>query len=131
MNKCKVMRDFFAAVEANDQTRIMSFFTEESVFDNVPMGVAKGLEEIWAVFAPMFQQATAVDWQIARLEQAPSGTVYSERNDRFRLAGEGEAAHWAEFRCSGIHEINDDGKITFWRDYFDLQQGLESMPSAA
>jgi len=124
------MRDFFAAVEANDQARIMSFFTEDSVFENVPIGVAEGVDEIWAVLAPMFQQATAVDWQIERLEQAPSGTVYSERNDRFRLAGEGESAHWAEFHCSGIHQINDDGKIIFWRDYFDLQQCLATMPSA-
>lgn len=127
MNKLDTMRAFFVAVEANDKERIMSFFTEQSVFDNVPMGTAKGLEAIWGVFEPMHKLASAIEWQIERLEQSPGGTIFSERNDRFRLAGEGESAHWAEFRCSGIHEIDDAGKITFWRDYFDMQTCMATM----
>lgn len=81
------------------------------------------LEAIWALLAPVHDIATAVDWQIHRLEEAPSGTIYSERSDRYQLLGQ-----WAVFRVLGFHEVNDDGKITLWRDYSDLQQGLATMP---
>lgn len=122
MNKLDVMQACLDAINANDKDRIMSFFTEQSVFDNVPMGPVTGRSGIWEVFAQVHDIATEVNWEIHRLEQAPSGTIYSERTDRYKLNG-----NWAEFRCAGIHEIDDDGKITLWRDYFDLQQSIATM----
>lgn len=123
MSKIEIMKAFLAAINANDKERILSFFTDESVFDNVALGPVTGLEAIWAQLAPVHDIATAVDWQIHRLEQAPSGTLYTERSDRYQIRGQ-----WAVFRCAGIHEINADGKFTLWRDYFDLQQSLATMP---
>ncbi len=111
-----------AAINANDKDRILSFFDADSVFDNVPMGAVQGPDAIWQVFATIHDKASAVNWEIHRLEQAASGTVYSERSDRYLLDGQ-----WAEFRCAGIHEVGDNGKIRLWRDYFDLQQCLATM----
>jgi len=123
MSKLETIKAFLEAINANDKDRILSFFTEESVFDNVPLGPVTGPEAIWAQLAPIHDVATAVDWEIHRLEEARSGTIYSERSDRYQVQGQ-----WAVFRCSGIHEVNDEGKITLWRDYFDLQQCLATMP---
>lgn len=122
MSNLEVIKAFFKAIEANDKTHILSFFSDDAVFDNVPMGPVTGIEAIWDVLAPVHDIATAIDWEIHRLEEAPSGTVYSERSDRYKLHDK-----WAEFRCSGIHEVNQAGKITLWRDYFDLQQSLATM----
>jgi limonene-1,2-epoxide hydrolase len=123
MSNVDTIRAFLEAINANDKSRILGFFTETSVFDNVPIGSVEGPGAIWEVLAKIHDAATAVDWQAHRLEEAPSGTVYSERTDRYLLQGQ-----WAEFRCAGIHEVNVDGKITLWRDYFDLQQCLSTMP---
>ncbi|MBT4522304.1 MAG: SnoaL-like domain-containing protein [Halieaceae bacterium] len=123
MSNLDVINAFLEAINANDKDRIMSFFTEDSVFDNVPMGPVTGLAAIWEVLAMVHDIATGVDWKIHRLEQGPSGTVYSERTDRYEINGQ-----WAEFRCAGIHEIDANGKIVLWRDYFDKEQGLATMP---
>lgn len=123
MSNLQTIPDFFKAIEANNKEEILSFFTEESVFDNVPMGPVIGLDAIWKVLATVHEQATDIQWEIHRLEEGASGTVYSERTDRYLLQGQ-----WAEFRCAGIHEVSEDGKILLWRDYFDLQQSLVSMP---
>lgn len=123
MSNLDVIKACLAAFNANDKERILSFFCEQSVFENVPMGAVTGLEAIWEMLAPVHDIATAIDWEIHRLEEGPSGTVYSERSDRYQLQGQ-----WAEFKCSGIHEVNAEGKIILWRDYFDLQQCLATMP---
>lgn len=50
------------------------------------------------------------------LSQLESGRrVANERIDRFRI-GEG----WLELPVAGFFEVDDDGLITLWRDYFDL-----------
>lgn len=124
MNHVETIRAFLAAINSNNREAILSFFCQDSIFDNVPMGVVKGPEAIWSVLAPIHDKATAINWEVHRLEEGPSGTVYSERTDRYQLKGQ-----WAEFRCAGIHEVNAQGKIILWRDYFDLQQCLATLPS--
>ena len=41
--------------------------------------------------------------------------VANERVDKFKI-GDG----WLELPVAGFFEVDDDGKITLWRDYFDL-----------
>jgi limonene-1,2-epoxide hydrolase len=50
------------------------------------------------------------------------GTVLNERTDRFRLAD----GRWVELRVMGVFEVLD-GKITAWRDYFDLGQWMAQL----
>ena len=40
--------------------------------------------------------------------------VLNERTDRF-----GKGDQWADLPVAGVFEVHD-GKITLWRDYFDL-----------
>lgn len=125
MSAKDVVRACIDAINANDKARILSFFSEQSIFDNVPIGAVQGPAAIWAVLENIHSQASAVAWEVHRIEQGPSGTVYTERTDRYQLAGQ-----WAAFRCAGIHEVNAEGKITLWRDYFDLASCLATMPGA-
>ena len=50
-----------------------------------------------------------------------AGAVYTERTDRFNIRD-----IWREVKVMGIFEL-DNGKITGWRDYFDLQQVMAAM----
>jgi len=42
--------------------------------------------------------------------------VMNERSDRFRV---GDA--WIDLPVAGVFEVGGDGRITLWRDYFDLK----------
>jgi limonene-1,2-epoxide hydrolase len=58
--------------------------------------------------------ASEVDWVILRQHEF-GNVVFNERIDRFRI-GDG----WLELPLAGVFEVDDDGLITLWRDYFDL-----------
>ena len=48
---------------------------------------------------------------------AAGNLVLNERSDRFR-AGD----VWLDLPVAGVFEVGDDGRITLWRDYFDMGQ---------
>jgi len=52
--------------------------------------------------------------------------VMNERNDRFEVNG-----GWIDLPVAGIFEVNDDGLITLWRDYFDLPTLMNQMQELA
>lgn len=41
--------------------------------------------------------------------------MFNERLDRFRIGG-----GWLELPVAGVFEVDGDGAITLWRDYFDM-----------
>ena len=50
--------------------------------------------------------------------------MFIERLDRHRLADK-----WVELPVTGVLEVHD-GKITYWRDYFDAATILSHWPTA-
>ena len=54
---------------------------------------------------------------------ANGNVVLTERIDSFFFPGNTHRPA----RSSGTFEVNDDGKITHWRDYFDMNQFLSQM----
>lgn len=113
-----------SAIESRDRSHVLDFFTEESVYHNMPMEPCRGLEAIWIELAQVLDLADAVDWQVHAIAGTGDGRVLTERTDRFRVNG-----HWAEFQVMGIFEVRG-GKVMHWRDYFDLQQGLSALAGA-
>ncbi len=92
---------------------LLSFFEEDSIFDNIPLEPARGPEEIWKY---LDLNASRVDWVIHSLAETDEGLVLSERTDRFLIDG-----NWVEYPVMGSMQIAN-GKILIWRDYFDLAQ---------
>jgi limonene-1,2-epoxide hydrolase len=87
------------------------------------MGVMNGHDEVRAMLTPFLAAAERVAWEV--LEQVESGdTVMNERVDRFWLAG----GHAIELRVAGVFKVRD-GKVAVWRDYFDLAEFNNQMPS--
>jgi limonene-1,2-epoxide hydrolase len=54
--------------------------------------------------------------------ESPRGAVLNERTDRFKLD-----ERWIELPVMGVFELRG-GKISAWRDYFDLQMWMKQMP---
>ena len=119
----RIVRDFIEACSANEIDKILAFFDADCVYHNIPVAPVKGIEAIRGVLEGFLRLASKVDWQVRNIADAGAGTVLTERLDRF-LMGE----KWVELPVMGAFEVRN-GKITAWRDYFDLNQFQKQVPS--
>jgi limonene-1,2-epoxide hydrolase len=111
------------ANEARDIDAILRALTDDIVYENVPMSVMHGHDEVRAMVGPFAEMAERVEWEV--LEQVEQGdTVMNERVDRFWLEG----GHTIELRVAGMFKVRD-GKVSVWRDYFDLGEFNSQMPT--
>jgi len=112
------------ANEARDVDAILALLTDDVLYENVPMSVMHGHDEVRALLGPFVEGATKVAWEV--LHQVEQGdVVMNERVDRFWL-GDGSLI---EIRVAGLFEVRD-GKVAVWRDYFDLAAFNAQMPGA-
>jgi limonene-1,2-epoxide hydrolase len=110
----QVVNDFISAINKQDLDAALGFVAEDCYYDNVPMGDTRGREKMRKILASVFGGGTPVVFEIHR-QAATGNIVMNERTDSFTLAGRPVA-----LPVAGVFEVND-GKITFWRDYFDQQ----------
>lgn len=114
MTPAEIVTEFIRAIERKDVAAAGDFVSENISYENMPMAPIVGREGMMATLESFLAPAQTVDWQI--LEQWEVGrTVINERIDRFEI-GDG----WLELPLAGIFEVNDDDKISLWRDYFDM-----------
>ena len=110
------------ANEARDVDALLALLSDDIVYENVPMNVMNGHDEIRAMLGPFLGSAERVAWEV--LEQVETGdVVMNERVDRFWLPGD----HKVELRVAGVFKVKGD-KVTLWRDYFDLAEFTAQMP---
>jgi limonene-1,2-epoxide hydrolase len=110
------------ANEDKDVDALLTLLSDDVAYENVPMGVMNGHDEVRAMLGPFLGSAEKIAWEV--LEQVESGdVVMNERVDRFWLQG----GHKIELRVAGVFKVKD-GKITVWRDYFDLAAFNQQMP---
>ena len=121
----EAVRSFIAAWQRNDLDEIMSFFAEDCVYHNIPIEPAQGLEATRVMLKGFSSMATQVQWVLHQIAETEAGVVLTERTDRFEIAG-----RWIELPVMGSFELRG-GKITAWRDYFDLAQFQRQLPAAA
>jgi limonene-1,2-epoxide hydrolase len=117
------VRAFIAAWKRNDLEEIMSFFAEDCVYHNMPVAEVRGLEATRAVIKSFSGMATRVEWVLHQIAETDAGVVLTERTDRFEIGG-----RWVELPVMGSFELAG-GKISAWRDYFDLAQFQRQLPA--
>jgi limonene-1,2-epoxide hydrolase len=111
----KVVNDLFAAWARLDLDGIMSYFAEDAVWDNVPMSPAKGKAAIREMTAGFVKDASGFNAKVLRSAHV-GNTVFNERVDTLKMKN-GKSA---EVPVAGVFELDDNGKIILWRDFFDL-----------
>ena len=77
---------------------------------------------IRGVIEMFMKDPSAVTFEVHHQAESAGGVVLNERTDTFRI---GE--HSITLRVMGVFELTD-GKITAWRDYFDMNQYLSQLP---
>ena len=111
----EIIRSFCDKWANGDVQEIISYFDKNAIYHNIPMTPANGLDEIRSFIEGFFSTAESIDFEI--LHQVASGdTVMNERIDTLVI---GDVT--TKLPVAGIFKVHD-GKITEWRDYFDMGQ---------
>jgi limonene-1,2-epoxide hydrolase len=123
MTPAETVRQFLKAMEALDYDTGLKLVSADCAYTNPPpLGTVHGPAGIRAVLEPFFAPTLRNDFKLLR--QAVQGsTVFMERLDRHQLADT-----WVELPVTGVFEVQD-GKITYWRDYFDAATILSQWPA--
>lgn len=122
MSPLETVNAFIAAIERNDLDSALALVAPDCEYDNVPMMKVHGPEAMRGILGPMFARCHEISWPIHR-QSASGNVVFNERTDKFRMDH-----GWVELPVNGVWEVVD-GKITLWRDYFDLQSYLKQFPA--
>jgi limonene-1,2-epoxide hydrolase len=109
----QVVRDFCAAVSQRDADVLRPFFSDDVVYHNIPMDPAEGIEATMATLNMFLGICEALEFEVHHLASDGS-TVLTERTDTFTMSGK-----TAPLPVMGAFHVVD-GKITAWRDYFDM-----------
>lgn len=115
MTPDEVVTALVHACEARDLDAVTALVTDDIEYDNVPIGKVFGPEGVRTVLSGgVTEAASEVQWIVHR--QVTSGsTVMNERTDRFLVGG-----RWIEIPIAAVFEVRD-GRVSLWRDYFDLE----------
>jgi limonene-1,2-epoxide hydrolase len=109
----EVVRAELDAWSRLDADEIMSHFTNDAVWDNVPIGASSGHEELRKAVEGWLSHITSFDAEILNLS-VTGQVVLTERVDHVVMDGRPVDA-----RVMGAFETTGD-KISAWRDYFDM-----------
>jgi limonene-1,2-epoxide hydrolase len=111
----QVVRDFCTAASQRDPEVLRAFLAEDIVYHNIPMEPAEGIDATMAVLNMFMGICEGLEFEIHHLASDGS-TVLTERTDTFTMNGKS-----APLPVMGAFHVVD-GKITAWRDYFDMAQ---------
>ncbi len=114
MSPAETVAAFIAAIEAKDVDAAVALAAADISYENMPTDPIVGHEGLARTLHSFLAPASTVEWRILK-QWTFERTVINERLDRFQI-GDG----WLELPIAGIFEIDDDGKISLWRDYFDM-----------
>lgn len=110
-----ITQDFIEAWNALDVDRLMTFFTDDAEYANVPMGPPNvGKDAIRTFIDGFVAMTTEIHFVVHHQVESDDGIVMNERTDTLVMNG-----NRVELPVMGVFEF-EGGKIKAWRDYFDM-----------
>ena len=120
MRPAELVTAFIEAIERKDVAAATAMVADDVSYENTPIGPIVGPDAMAQTLDGFLAPASEVEWQILRQVEV-GDVVFNERLDRFKIGDS-----WLELPIAGVFEVAD-GKITLWRDYFDLNTYLTQM----
>ena len=111
----EIVESFFRALEANDLDRAFAYLADDVVYQNVPFPADRGKAQVLRTFKLLQRFVTGFEVRVRNIA-VRDGVVLTERTDI--LSG---PLVYLDLWVCGTFEVRD-GKITLWRDYFDLAE---------
>jgi limonene-1,2-epoxide hydrolase len=124
MEPAETVGAFIRALEKKEIGAALGLLAEEVVYHNIPLDPVVGRRAVGEFLEAFLGPAQEVEW-VVHHQATLGGVVLNERTDRFLLAG-----RWVEIPVAGVWEVSG-GRISHWRDYFDLQMVTAAMAPPA
>ncbi len=115
MTPQQTVEAFIAHWNACDIDAMLALCAEGIVYHNIPMEPVVGTAQMRAMVEGFLGDIAKCDWQTHAIA-ANGNAVLTERTDIFHFKDGRKAA----IRVMGTFEVDDTGRITAWRDYFDM-----------
>ncbi len=110
------------ACESRDLDAVCALIAEDIEYDNVPIGKVYGHVGVRRVLGGgVTASASEVEW-VVKHQVEQGAIVMNERVDRFLVDDT-----WVEIPIAAVFEVRD-GKVSLWRDYFDLESYRKQRP---
>lgn len=120
-NVAKV-REFIDSWEALDCDHAMRCLSNDIVYINQPLDPVVGQKDVRQIVDGIMKLSKRVHWELRNCF-GKGNVVVSERLDLWDFDGNG----WGlALPCIGMFDLNDEGLISGWRDYFDNQMWFEN-----
>lgn len=113
---------FMQDLTTNDADRLINYFAEDGMYQNMPLAPAYGREAVHATLAGLFGVMSIDAVETFHIASA-NGFVYTERVDVLTALPTGKTY---PLGILGVFQLRD-GKIVGWRDYFDLREFEEAV----
>jgi limonene-1,2-epoxide hydrolase len=124
MTPAETVDEFIRRITSDDLEGALELCADDIEYDNVPMPTLHGKDAAREFLSQMTGEGVRIAWTVHR--QATDGdVVLNERTDEFWF-GEVHIA----LPVAGVFEVHD-GRITLWRDYFDLRTFETQMAGGA
>lgn len=120
MENIEVIRSFVAAWSRLDASELAGYFTESGAYHNMPMQPIVGKENVEEFIKNFIAPWTETQWEIISIV-SQGDTVFCERLDKTK-----SSAGDVDLPCCGVFEM-ENGKISVWRDYFDMNTYVNAM----
>jgi limonene-1,2-epoxide hydrolase len=121
VNAESVVDEFIAAVERINIDEAASYLADDVSYENMPVQPVKGKDDVCNIMKGFLAASTEVEWRVLR-QHSVDNVVFNERLDRFKMNG-----GWLELPVAGVFEVNENGKISLWRDYFDMGTYMDQL----
>ena len=99
----------------------LGLLSDDCFYHNIPLDPVEGIDAIRATIQGFSTGVEKVEFETHHIA-ANGNVVLTERTDTFFFPGNTIA-----LPVMGTFEVNGDGKITHWRDYFDMNQFMSQM----
>jgi len=116
----KLVTDFCQSWTRKNVDEILGYLTDDCFYHNIPMEPCVGKAAIRKFMEPFMKDADTVNFEIKHTTSA-GNVVMNERVDRFVMGPKK-----IELPVAGVFEVHG-GKISAWRDYFDLTTFTKQM----
>lgn len=110
-----IVRSFCAGWSKLSNDVLLPYFAEDAVYHNMPWAPLKGRKAIGDFLAPYWPMIDSLAFEMLHIA-ASGDVVFTERADHFRFKNGGKL----DLPVSGVFDLDAQGKITQWREYWDL-----------
>ena len=115
MNPDRIVREFCEAWNRSDVEAIVEAFTEDATYHNIPMEPCHGKAAIKEFLDGFLGGLVSeIHWEIVH-QVVADNLVMNERIDTLVME-----SGTVKLPVCGVFELTNEGKISAWRDYFDM-----------